>query len=331
MGCEPVLMQEDMAYFRVDGDTTWQGYSRLFIVLANGDGNLIDTLFDDSLREASELTRLAAPHYRGGRAWIAVYGYRKQVLVFTQGREFDGETEQVLAIRDSIPPLRGNTIALGEKPPETLPVDTVKTGSVPGKDSTTSPSNPTTTPAASLPQVLSLKGDSLASINDVVSLTAQVKAGGSRLTFAGWDYNSDGVIDDSVSGLPQGTQFIGKPRYANPGEYRCQFVIRTALGQAIAARTIKVLYDPPVADAGEDTTVTAGTTIYLHARGSDGFGPIVKREWQIGDADFVAVTQQDTRITAPLEAMELECVLRVTDSDGLTATDAVTIYVEDGE
>jgi hypothetical protein len=69
--------------------------------------------------------------------------------------------------------------------------------------------------------------------------------------------------------------------------------------------------------------------VLLHAKGNDGFGPIVKREWQCDDGAFKSVSQQETKMTAPLELGDYDCVLRITDSDGLTALDTMTITVDD--
>jgi Cadherin-like beta sandwich domain len=90
---------------------------------------------------------------------------------------------------------------------------------------------------------------------------------------------------------------------------------------------INVLSDPPVAHAGQDTTVAVETSIRLHAMGSDGFGPVVYREWKIGTGEFMRVPQQETSIPAPATPGDLECILRITDSDGLTALDTMIVKV----
>lgn len=318
IGCQAMGENGESAYFRVDGDSTWESYQRLVVVLATPQGKILDTLFNDSVADLNALTYLPAKNYQGGRVLIGIYGYRQGALVFSQGRDFDGESQIVTVIRDTLPAPIAGVIALGGNVPVT-PAESIATQDS-GK---TTPPPVTGTP----PKILAISTDTTVSIGDWVPLFAQVQDGSSRLSFAGWDYGNDGRFDDSAP-MPSTTlRFTGKAKFKDPGKYACRFQIRTALGKAEAKINVTVLLDPPVADAGRDTSVLAGSTLILHANGKDGFGPIAKREWQIGDQAFQVVTQVDTRVPAPASPGSMPYVLRVTDSDGLTAVDTVLVTV----
>ena len=111
-----------------------------------------------------------------------------------------------------------------------------------------------------------------------------------------------------------------------------------ALTAAQKAATTLTLDDgagqPPVANAGIDQTVIGGATVTLNSGGStDIDGSIISQGWTqtagttvtLSDPSAVAPT-----FTAPTTATEREYTFQVevTDDDGLTATDTVTITVE---
>jgi uncharacterized protein (TIGR02145 family) len=96
------------------------------------------------------------------------------------------------------------------------------------------------------------------------------------------------------------------------------------------------LFDPrnayPVPEASAVSAVGINDTIELSGTASDKFGGrIVKWEWDAGNTGKFVETTPDSNfaVQAPAEANEeYECVLRVTDDDGNTATDVVTVDVQ---
>jgi hypothetical protein len=320
MNCQQMDPNTEEAVFRVDGEAAWSAYDPLIIVAATTGGQVIDTLFRGKLDSMSQLWSLQAPHYDGGEVLIAIYGYRNGQLIFSQGRNYDGATQRVLSIADTIPVLQGAVVA-------TAPSTPVKTDTVAVTKPPVNP--PATTPVDAIPpKIVSATVETTVSIRDVVPLSVHIDNGMKKMSFIGWDFESDGKIDDSLKS-PTGTIFTAKPRFAEVGEYRCRFVVRAANGQTETTMEIHVVLDPPTAEAGEDTTVAPGGIVLLHALGEDGFGPIVKREWSFDGAPFRSVSQQETKYTAPLEVGDYEFVLRITDSDGLTALDTMTVTVDD--
>ncbi len=91
---------------------------------------------------------------------------------------------------------------------------------------------------------------------------------------------------------------------------------------------ITVLKDTPTAFAGVDTTVSIGDTIHLSGKGTDVYGSIVERAWDIGaTGTFRIAASGDTTIIAPKVATTLICSLRVVDDDGQVGKDIMVVNV----
>ena len=101
---------------------------------------------------------------------------------------------------------------------------------------------------------------------------------------------------------------------------------------------VGTLRPEPVADAGADQSVTEGTTVTLNGSGSsDADGTIASYEWQQETGTLVTLT---TLITPPFSASFtaptvdaageiLTFRLTVTDNDGLSSTDMISVQVND--
>jgi len=129
-----------------------------------------------------------------------------------------------------------------------------------------------------------------------------------------------------------------QPTFTAPsvaGTLTFSLVVTDSMGLASQANTvtITVTNDPPIADAGTDQTVVAGSTVTLDGSGSsdpDGHTPLTYGWTQTAGTPVTltgANTAQPT-FTAPSVAGTLTFSLVVTDSMGLpSAADSVTITV----
>ena len=179
-----------------------------------------------------------------------------------------------------------------------------------------------------LPSINSIKpGDTTITIKDSLTFIAKV---GSKtaLKSYGWDVDNDGKADatDTVSDTAA-TIKLGK-RFPNPGSFPITLKVLDANNGADSKTvTVTVLADAPIAKAGADTSVAAGTTVNLHGKASDGLGKVVKTEWKIGSGAYT-VANPDTSFLAPASGIDtLTCSFRVTDDDGQTSEDQVLITV----
>jgi hypothetical protein len=291
------------AYFRLEADPSLVSYSRVEIQLADSLGNLQATLYDDTLPDVERLRHLPAGPYRGGAARIILVGYRGNKVAYRETRVYDGARQIVLAVD-----------VFRDEPSE--PVPPIVTAPVP------------TVPARHAPSLASLPGDTLVSIRDSVPLPAEAEDADADLAGYSWDCDGDGK--------PEATGSLGGSRakirygrsFADSGTHVCTIKVWDAQGLSVQGKaTVRVAWDAPTADAGRDTIVEVETPILLHAKGEDGFGPIVTREWKIGNGEFKHIPQQETSVLAPSTPGDLVCILRVTDSDSLSTLDTLVVKV----
>ncbi|WNC71878.1 hypothetical protein RGQ13_17410 [Thalassotalea psychrophila] len=89
---------------------------------------------------------------------------------------------------------------------------------------------------------------------------------------------------------------------------------------------------PPTAEAGSDKAAMYGDVVNLFGIGTDSDGSIVSYQWQQTSGETVTLinpTFPTTKFTVPnIEASDLVFELTVTDNDGLSATDIVTVSIE---
>jgi hypothetical protein len=289
---------EDRVYFDLEADPAWVGYSRVTIQLQDSLGLPLATLFDDSLESTDRLHRLPAGPYAGGSARIVIHGFGPDGRpLFRETRVYEGETQSVAAIDVFLGPFGTDSAAPA--------------------------------PVAPRPPVLAaVMADTTVSIRDSVSLWAQVTDADGDL--AGWalDCDGDGKYEDSAAISGGRAEFKRGRRFMDTGSHGCGLRVRDRGGREVRGRlAVRVELDPPTADAGQDTTVTVGTLILLHARGVDRFGPVVSREWKIGSKPFVRVPQTETVEEAPATPQVIICILRITDSDALSTQDTLVVNV----
>jgi hypothetical protein len=170
--------------------------------------------------------------------------------------------------------------------------------------------------------------DTVVSIKDSVPFRAQAANAEGQVRLISWDYDGDGAQDEALNVNETSLTFRGGYRYNVAGVYKLALKVTDNSGRTIKdSAKITVKQDLPKAVAGADTLVFTGTDITLHAKGVDSLGAIIKKEWSIAGANFVAVSRQDTTFTAPSSVTVLNCILRVTDDDGFSTTDTVKVTV----
>jgi hypothetical protein len=283
-------------FLTVEADDSLLACSRVVVILSDSSDVLIDTLFDDSLLSMADLENLPAGAYHGGPARVTVLGYRGAKLVHGETRVYDGATQRTLA----------------------LEIETA--------DSTPVVSKPSSNPH--IPAIDSLLVDTIVSISDPVRMKARISDPDGDLV--AWSLACDGK-----PASPESTAVVGyeakvsvAKAFSDSGNHYCEMKAWDRAGHVRVGRVgIRVEWDPPTADAGKDTTVTVGSKIRLHGKGDDGFGPIYYRDWQAGNGPWVRAPSQEFTQNAPNEPGEIAYVLKVTDSDGLTALDTLIVTV----
>ena len=151
---------------------------------------------------------------------------------------------------------------------------------------------------------------------------------GDDIVSYGWDWNADGIVDDTTSG-PEASHV-----YNRPGAFR--LVVRvTDEDGSVGSMGIQVLVAnaPPEADAGTPPQTQEGAAIELNASGSsEPGGHIVSYEWDYdGDGVFDYTTREPAHWHAWSSPGVFNVVLRVTDADGTFDEDMTTVAVLDVE
>lgn len=94
--------------------------------------------------------------------------------------------------------------------------------------------------------------------------------------------------------------------------------------------TVKVLLDPPIADAGHDTTVMAGTLYTLHGSGTDSLGRIVKYRFDTNE-DGLYEDSSSVSGVKQFKAAEIPgtyvIIIQVEDDDANTANSMMLLDV----
>jgi hypothetical protein len=289
--------------FRVEAGPALLAFSRVAVRLDDTAGRNLDVLYDDTLPDLKRLERLPARRYAGGTARIRIEGFMGPRLAYRETRLYDGRTQTLLDLRierfdDSAGAPAGDTASAGALASSAHP-----------------------------PTLAAFPPDTIVSIRDSVPLPAEAADADGDLAAYAWQCGADGPRDSArIEGFRARIPFGA--RYPDSGQRICVLRVWDLRQRFIEAKVkVKVELDPPWADAGLDTTVPAGGSILLHARGEDGFGPIVSRAWSIGGAPFTPVPQIESVLPAPKDPGDLVCILRVTDSDSLSAFDTLTVHV----
>lgn len=178
------------------------------------------------------------------------------------------------------------------------------------------------------PEILAIRADTVISVKDSIAMTATVRDLDGKVAWLGWDYENDGQFDDTLVTADSVVEVVLGHRYHEAGNYLA--ILRAVDGNGksrLDTAKIKVEFDEPVADAGNDTTVLVNGDIHLSIKGTDKYGPIVKREFRIDNGPFVSVSKLDTVFSAPAAPVTLTLVIRITDNDGLTDQDTMKVFV----
>ena len=160
-------------------------------------------------------------------------------------------------------------------------------------------------------------------VNTEVALSGKASDPDNEIVSYSWDFDGDGKGDWSSS-KEADTRYT----FRRAGEYVISFVVKTDDGK-VSSDTARVIVDnePPEARAGEDVVSSAGRKVVLKGRGRDPDGTIVKYEWDFDGDGTYDWSSEDTGYVEHEFGEFTDVVLRVTDSDGETATDTMRMVI----
>ncbi len=310
--CDPAG-PKDAVILRLEPSPGLSNYARLVITVGDTLGNRQDTVFNDTLTSPSRLYHLALNRYAGDTTNIVIMGFQAGIMVYREVRVYDGRSQKVIAMNVA------HYDAQNPFTPKVDPTITSKSVPTPAPDSAN-------IPLPSPPILIAHPSDTSVSIRDTIVMDAETSDIDGDLAGFSWTCNGATVDSGFLSGARETIRY--RHAFSDPGDYSCQIKVWDRVGRKTTASFLaQVFFDPPTADAGADTTVTAGTLIRLHAKGEDGLGPVVSRAWQCGEEPFVFAKQQESTMQAPNTPGELQCILRITDSDSLSTFDTLRVTI----
>ena len=169
---------------------------------------------------------------------------------------------------------------------------------------------------------------------DAADLTWSIPAGAA----GGADRDRFTLTPAGVLSLSQGKDFELPDDADGDGSYRVTVQVSDGALTATADVTVVLanINEPPTANAGQDQSVDAGTSVTLHGSGSDqDAGDTLTYIWTQTGGTVVALSDaaaSSLTFTAPDEvsgAIALTFTLRITDAGGLHDEDAVTVTVHE--
>lgn len=326
--------EEEHAFLEVTYDSTWANYDTVIIAWKDTALGAEGTFFRGTPAALKANNKLPADGYKGQKLIITIRGIKDGAIAFEEERRFDGhdpdgviktvtkpfdvtvkpdtakpvviDTAKPVVIDTAKPVVIDTTKPVVIDTAKPIPKDTVK----PGKPSIS---------------ILAIP-DSI-SIGDSIAFTARVVVEPGILSSYAWDFEGDGVVDDSGNLTTSSATVTGGHLYGLPGHYPASLLVRTKADSTNnTVVTVHVVQDEPIASAGRDTTVYLESQVHLHGTAKDALGRIYKTEWKLGPGGFVAGSGA-TSFQAPAAEVDIVCIFRVTDDDGLSDLDTVLVHV----
>ncbi|MBF0431670.1 MAG: PKD domain-containing protein [Fibrobacteria bacterium] len=140
-----------------------------------------------------------------------------------------------------------------------------------------------------------------------------------------WDFDGDGVYDDSSS-----TDSIATYTYNHAGVYSVKYYVRDDDGNVdIDGRDVTVVNNAPVINSiNNDTTISINDTVYFYVKVFDNDGSIAEFAWDFngGGIDYTDASSGNTRFIYT-SVGNFDAILKVTDDDNKSRLDTVAIQV----
>ena len=186
------------------------------------------------------------------------------------------------------------------------------------------PQNPP--PVVNSPPTASAGADQLVLTGAAVSLSGSGSDTDGSIASLAWTQTSGVAV--TLNGASTGTPGFTAP--ASAGELQFQLTVTDNGGLARSDTVTVNVNAPPVAAAGVDQAVTSGANVALAGSGTDTNGNIASYAWSQTGGTAVTLAGANTAtpsFTAPANAGTLEFQLTVTDNQGASHSDLVSVLV----
>lgn len=167
--------------------------------------------------------------------------------------------------------------------------------------------------------------DTTVSINDTVRLHGSAKDSLGQIVKMEWGLAGTGAFATTATG---DTAFVAPD---TPAVVRYVLRVEDNDGNVLTDTVVvNVIQDPPIANAGPDTTVSINDTLVVYGSGTDVYGHIVKYRFDVGGDGTYEDSSTSSgvgRFMGPADTGSYKVVLQVQDDDGNTANDTMLLHV----
>jgi PKD repeat protein len=175
------------------------------------------------------------------------------------------------------------------------------------------------------PRIVSIRNDTTVSVFDQIPFGGEAEDSDGAVERYEWDFDDDGGYDYSSTASAE-TVFT----YLSQGVFSARLRVSDDGGkQSDSTVEVTVLLDPPVVDAGVDTTVVINTPVTFAAAWEQQFGTVTMVKWDFeGDGewdDSSSNSNQSTHLYESEEVYQLGVLVR--DDDGNEGEDSRTVTV----
>jgi len=169
--------------------------------------------------------------------------------------------------------------------------------------------------------------DTTISINDILTFTVEATDSQGIVKSYYWNFG-----DESENQFDTTTAASNSHKFPSiAGQFTVEVtVVDTYDKSSTLEAKIDVILDPPNVNAGLDTIISINDSIYLHGSATDGYGTIIKWEWDVGNTGNFVETTPDSEfivIASDNPNNNFICVIKVTDDDGNQRKDTVKVTV----
>ncbi|MBD3344029.1 MAG: PKD domain-containing protein [Chitinivibrionales bacterium] len=173
------------------------------------------------------------------------------------------------------------------------------------------------------PPSVDAKGPYRVQVNSMLSVNGTASDPDNSIVSYSWDFDNDNKADWSSS-----TNSRASYTYKNAGEHMAKLTVKSDDGKtALDSTKVVVVNDPPRAFAGKDILSRRKRKILLKGSGKDVDGKIAKYEWDFnGDGTFDWSSNDTGYVEHEFDAFST-AILKVTDSDGESASDTIRIII----
>ncbi len=143
-----------------------------------------------------------------------------------------------------------------------------------------------------------------------------------------WDVGNTGVFEPAPGGSLSFLYYNKNIIESTP----CIFRVTDTKGLIAQDTTILTVNHSaflPVANAGDNKSVPSNTLVNLQGVGISLLGNVIKKEWKVGDNDWIEGDSISLTSGSSFSDYETSCLFRVTDSLGITDIDSITVTTDD--